>query len=111
MADSSNVMNILKGLGTFDGSEPSGFREWSEKTSMPLSLKPPDIVLLLEGDARPTGGTTAGGTPAAAACDHSNYDIYAALFLLTKGSAGLLARVHKIARTASAGTVKTLRRP
>lgn len=103
MAESSNAMNVLKGLGTFHGSSPSEIQEWSEKAPMVLSLSRPEGALLPGGDARPAGGTTARATSREAAWDCTNYDQYAALFPLTKGLARLLLRAHTIARDRTRG--------
>lgn len=93
MADSttSGYNRMLDNVGKFSG--VGNFREWNSTLRQGIILYVPELLPILDGDARPSGPSS---TPAAtAAWDKANGRMYSLLFFTTSGSAQLTVRAHE----------------
>ena len=92
MADSttSGYNRMLENVGKCSGPD---FREWSLKLRQGIILYAPELLPILEGEARPSGPAS---TPEAIAVwDKANGRMFSLLFFTTSGSAQLTVRAHE----------------
>lgn len=90
---------MLDNVGKFSG--VGNFREWNSNLRQGIILYVPELLPILDGDARPSGPSS---TPAAtAAWDKANGRMYSLLFFTTSGSAQLTVRAHEGGGTSRMG--------
>ena len=99
-SSSTSFANAIKGLRTFDGRSPAGFRDWHKRLAVVIGVSRCDIANLIKGHLRPTEATTGTGSSPAlaqeiAVYEMANQDLYAMLFLLTEKPASLLVLKHE----------------
>ena len=57
-----NLINVMRGIKSYNGEKPEDFSDWRKKTGFLLSTQRPDILAVMEGQIRPTEETDDAGT-------------------------------------------------
>ena len=69
----TNLANTIRGLKTFDESNPADFKAWMKKFCVVIGVIRRDILPLLKGEEKPTD------TVKIADCNRANEDLYGML--------------------------------
>ncbi|CAB1097546.1 unnamed protein product [Ectocarpus sp. CCAP 1310/34] len=96
---SSGLHRMLDSIGKCAGH--SGFREWKIKLRQAIILHAPELLPVLNGNARPSA--TAANAEDVAAWDKANGRLFSLLFFVTSGSAQLTVRTHEGAADSDMG--------
>ena len=89
--NSTNLANVIRGLKTFDGTDPAEFKTWMKKLCVVLGVTRRDILPLLKNERKPDPSDT----DAFETYTRSNEDLYAILFLLVELPAALSVHKHE----------------
>ena len=82
----TNLVNIIRGLKKFDGSNPADFKAWMKKFCVVVGVTRRDILLLLKGEEKPTD------TAKITDYNGANEDLYAMLYLFVELPAALFVQ-------------------
>ena len=82
---------MMDSIGKCEGCKP--FRQWRTKIREAIILYSPELLPVLDGDARPSGHAST--ADAVAVWEKANGRLYSLLFFATSGSAQLTVRAHE----------------